>query len=73
MRNPRAAAHSPTSFRPRFPSLPRHCAGVASRHEGVDIVIIRENTEGEYSGMEHEVYPGVTESLKVMTREGTRR
>jgi isocitrate dehydrogenase (NAD+) len=47
--------------------------GISSRHDGVDIVIIRENTEGEYAGMEHEVYPGVTESLKVMTREGTRR
>ena len=47
--------------------------GIASRHDNVDIVIIRENTEGEYSGMEHEVYPGVTESLKVMTRDGTRR
>ena len=39
--------------------------GIPARHEGVDIVIIRENTEGEYSGMEHEVAPGVTESLKV--------
>lgn len=47
--------------------------GIASRHEGVDVVIIRENTEGEYSGMEHEVVPGVTESLKVMTRDATRR
>ncbi len=47
--------------------------GVASRHNGVDIVIIRENTEGEYAGMEHEVAPGITESLKVMTREGTRK
>jgi isocitrate dehydrogenase (NAD+) len=47
--------------------------GIASRHSGVDIVIIRENTEGEYSGMEHEVAPGVTESLKVMTRDATRR
>jgi len=47
--------------------------GIASRHTGVDIVIIRENTEGEYSGMEHEVAPGVTESLKVMTRDATRR
>jgi len=72
--------------------------GVASRHEGVDIAIIRENTEGEYSGMEHEVRgggasglwpavvrwsripslsvqvaPGITESLKVMTRDATRR
>jgi isocitrate dehydrogenase (NAD+) len=47
--------------------------GIPARHEGVDIVIIRENTEGEYSGMEHEVAPGVTESLKVMTRDATRR
>lgn len=47
--------------------------GIASRHNGVDIVIIRENTEGEYAGMEHEVAPGITESLKVMTREGTRK
>jgi isocitrate dehydrogenase (NAD+) len=47
--------------------------GVPTRHENVDIVVIRENVEGEYSGMEHEVAPGITESLKVMTREGTRR
>jgi isocitrate dehydrogenase (NAD+) len=47
--------------------------GVASRHQNVDIAIIRENTEGEYSGMEHEVAPGITESLKVMTRDATRR
>jgi isocitrate dehydrogenase (NAD+) len=47
--------------------------GISYRHDNVDIVIIRENTEGEYSGMEHEVAPGITESLKVMTRDGTRR
>ncbi|KAK8937986.1 hypothetical protein KSP40_PGU009491 [Platanthera guangdongensis] len=39
--------------------------GLPSRHENVDIVVIRENTEGEYSGLEHEVVPGVVESLKV--------
>jgi isocitrate dehydrogenase (NAD+) len=39
--------------------------GLASRHENVDIVVIRENTEGEYAGLEHEVVPGVVESLKV--------
>ncbi|XP_018441657.1 isocitrate dehydrogenase [NAD] regulatory subunit 2, mitochondrial isoform X2 [Raphanus sativus] len=38
--------------------------GLASRHENVDIVVIRENTEGEYAGLEHEVVPGVVESLK---------
>ncbi|KAK8449009.1 hypothetical protein SEVIR_7G146600v4 [Setaria viridis] len=45
-----------------------HCSnlpGIPTRHQGVDIVVIRENTEGEYSGLEHEVVPGVVESLKV--------
>lgn len=42
--------------------------GLPTRHENVDIVVIRENTEGEYSGLEHEVVPGVVESLKVMTK-----
>lgn len=45
-----------------------HCfnlRGLPTRHENVDIVVIRENTEGEYSGLEHEVVPGVVESLKV--------
>lgn len=41
--------------------------GLVTRHENVDIVVIRENTEGEYSGLEHEVVPGVVESLKVTT------
>lgn len=40
--------------------------GLGSRHENVDIVVIRENTEGEYAGLEHEVVPGVVESLKVI-------
>lgn len=39
--------------------------GVNTRHKDVNIVTIRENTEGEYSGLEHEVVPGVVESLKV--------
>ncbi|XP_073309126.1 isocitrate dehydrogenase [NAD] regulatory subunit 1, mitochondrial-like isoform X1 [Primulina huaijiensis] len=44
-----------------------HCfnlKGLPTRHDNVDIVVIRENTEGEYSGLEHEVVPGVVESLK---------
>ncbi|XP_073277373.1 isocitrate dehydrogenase [NAD] regulatory subunit 1, mitochondrial [Primulina huaijiensis] len=48
-----------------------HCfnlQGLPTRHHGVDIVVIRENTEGEYSGLEHEVVPGVVESLKVITK-----
>jgi isocitrate dehydrogenase (NAD+) len=42
--------------------------GLPTRHRNVDIVVIRENTEGEYSGLEHEVVPGVVESLKVITK-----
>lgn len=45
-----------------------HCfnlPGLPTRHDNVDIVVIRENTEGEYAGLEHEVIPGVVESLKV--------
>ncbi|KAF3549122.1 hypothetical protein DY000_02009451 [Brassica cretica] len=42
--------------------------GLVTRHENVDIVVIRENTEGEYAGLEHEVVPGVVESLKVITK-----
>src|SRR5207247_3965570 len=40
--------------------------GVASRyeHDGVDLVIVRENTEDLYAGLEHEVVPGVVESLQ---------
>ncbi|TYH94800.1 hypothetical protein ES332_A12G063800v1 [Gossypium tomentosum] len=38
--------------------------GLPTRHQDVDIVVIRENTEGEYSGLEHEVVRGVVESLK---------
>ncbi len=46
---------------------------IPSRHEKVDIVVIRENTEGEYSGIEHEVYPGVMESLKIVTKKASLR
>jgi isocitrate dehydrogenase (NAD+) len=42
--------------------------GVPSRHKNVDFAIIRENTEGEYAGLEHQSYPGVVENLKVSTR-----
>lgn len=47
--------------------------GVPTRHPNVDIVIIRENTEGEYSGLEHAAVPGVVESLKIITRERSLR
>lgn len=46
---------------------------IKNRHQGVDIAVIRENTEGEFSGIEHEVYPGVMESLKVTTKANSER
>jgi isocitrate dehydrogenase (NAD+) len=47
--------------------------GVASRFENVDLVIVRENTEDLYSGLEHIVVPGVVESLKIITAEASER
>jgi len=51
----------------------RNLPGVASRFEGVDLVVIRENTEGLYSGIENEVTKGVVTSLKVATVGACRR
>jgi isocitrate dehydrogenase (NAD+) len=48
-------------------------AGIPSRYEGIDLVIVRENTEDLYSGLEHEVIPGVVESLKVITEAASLR
>lgn len=47
--------------------------GVRTPYKNVNIVTIRENTEGEYSGLEHEVIPGVVENLKVITRDASSR
>jgi isocitrate dehydrogenase (NAD+) len=47
--------------------------GVAGNYTDVDLVIVRENTEGLYSGLEHEVVPGVVETLKVFTEKGCMR
>jgi len=47
--------------------------GFPTRHQNVDFAIIRENTEGEYSGLEHQAVPGVVESLKIMTRTKSER
>ena len=44
---------------------------VPSRFQNVDLVIVRENTEDLYAGLEHEVVPGVVESLKIITREAS--
>ena len=46
---------------------------VPSRYTGVDLVIVRENTEDLYSGLEHEVVPGVVESLKIITATASER
>ena len=46
---------------------------VRSRFENVDLVIVRENTEDLYSGLEHEVVPGVVESLKIITEKASTR
>jgi len=51
----------------------RNLPGVPSRFGDVDLVIVRENTEGLYSGLEHEVVPGVVESLKIMTDKASTR
>jgi len=47
--------------------------GVAGRFSGVDLVIVRENTEDLYAGLEHVVVPGVVESLKIITASASRR
>jgi len=46
---------------------------VPSRYEGVDIVIVRENTEDLYAGVEHMVGKDAAESIKIITRDGSRR
>jgi len=47
--------------------------GVPSRYDGIDIVIVRENTEDIYAGLEHTVIPGVVESLKIITEKASTR
>jgi isocitrate dehydrogenase (NAD+) len=47
--------------------------GVPARYERVDLVVVRENTEGLYSGLEHRVAPGIVESLKVVTEAASLR
>src|ERR1035437_8997952 len=51
----------------------KNLPGVASRYENVDLVLVRENTEDLYSGLEHEVVPGVVESLKIITERASTR
>jgi isocitrate dehydrogenase (NAD+) len=51
----------------------RSWKGLKTRHDDVDLVVFRENTEGLYAGREHEVVPGVVEALKIITADASRR
>jgi isocitrate dehydrogenase (NAD+) len=51
----------------------RNLAGVPSRFEDVDLIIVRENTEDLYAGLEHQIVPGIVESLKIITEKASTR
>jgi isocitrate dehydrogenase (NAD+) len=51
----------------------KNMPGVKSHFEKVDLILVRENTEDLYSGLEHEVVPGVVESLKIITEKASTR
>lgn len=51
----------------------KNVPGVKSRYDGVDLVIVRENTEDLYAGLEHTIVPGVVESLKIITEKASTR
>ena len=51
----------------------KNLPGVPARYQNVDLIVVRENTEGLYSGIEHEVVPGVMESLKIITEKASTR
>ena len=51
----------------------RNLVGVPSRFSDVDLIIVRENTEDLYAGLEHEIVPGVVESLKIITEKASTR
>ena len=51
----------------------RSMVGVESRYTGVDLIIVRENTEDLYAGVEHRVGPDAAESIKIITREASER
>jgi isocitrate dehydrogenase (NAD+) len=46
---------------------------IKTRYENVDLIVVRENTESLYSGLEHEVIPGVVESIKIITERASTR
>jgi isocitrate dehydrogenase (NAD+) len=51
----------------------RNLPGVESRFSNVNLIIVRENTEDLYSGLEHQIIPGVVESLKIITEKASTR
>lgn len=51
----------------------RSMPGILTRFSDVDLIVVRENTEGLYSGLEHEVVPGVVESQRIITRVASER
>lgn len=51
----------------------RSLEGYKTLYDDVDVVTIRENTEGEYSGIEHEIVDGVVQSIKLITEEASKR
>lgn len=51
----------------------RNLPSVPTRYPGIDLIVVRENTEGLYSGIEHEVVPGVVESIKIITEKASTR
>jgi isocitrate dehydrogenase (NAD+) len=51
----------------------RSMPSIKTRYEDVDLIVVRENTEDLYSGLEHEVVPGVVESLKIITEKASTR
>jgi isocitrate dehydrogenase (NAD+) len=51
----------------------RNLPHIPTRYPGVDLIIVRENTESLYSGIEHEVVPGVVESIKIITEKASTR
>jgi isocitrate dehydrogenase (NAD+) len=51
----------------------RNLPGVDSRFANVDLIVVRENTEDLYAGLEHEIVPGIVESLKIITDRASTR
>jgi len=51
----------------------RSMPGIRTRYQNVELVVLRENTEGLYSGLEHQIVPGVIETLRITTRGGCER